>query len=155
MALAIGACIFYKGMASRVSFFLTCHGLPGIRGTVRQASRLKIIVLALVSLFVLGSWCGTGRAGLEGTTTGSALFSPGSLGATYICSKALFQSALPITALHQTGASNWGKPGVGSDFYLLFSPIDGLGFKADPLTGQKLSPSSNVSLKILYSVLIL
>jgi len=122
---------------------------------MRWGSKLKIIVLASVSFFVLGFWCNTSAAPLSGTTSGSLLVSPYSLGPYNICSEPLLlRAGFSIAVAKTANLSGSGNPKAVGEFFV-FSPIETLRIQPNPLSGRDHPFFPKVSLQILNSVLIL
>jgi hypothetical protein len=122
---------------------------------MRRGSRLKISVLGSVSLFVLGFWCNVSAAPVYRPPSGSVLASPSSLGSPSFCSESsLAGFDFLYTSTKSSGLCVSGNAGVVGEFFV-FSPIDGLSIKPDPLSGRDRLSFPKVSLQILNSVFIL
>ena len=122
---------------------------------MRRVSRLKIIVLAAFSFFVLGLWCNASAAPLHGTISGLALVSLHSLKRDSICSESLLLgSGFSIAVAKTANLSDSGNPRAIGEFFV-FSPIETLRIQPNPLSGQDHPFIPEVSLQILNSVFIL
>ncbi len=113
------------------------------------------MVLASVSLFVLGIWCNVFATPLYRTTSASALAGPSPFGSPSFCFKSsLSEFEFLFTFSKTRNLSGSGNPGaVGESFVL--SPIDSLRIQPDPLSGRDRLSFPKVSLQILNSVFIL
>ncbi len=122
---------------------------------MRRGSRLKISVLASVSLFVLAFWCNVSAAPVYRPLSDSVLASPSSFGSPSFCSESsLTGFAFLYTSTKSSGLCGSGNAVVDGEFFV-FSPIGGLSIQPDPLTGRDCLSFSKVSLQILNSVFIL
>ncbi len=122
---------------------------------MRRGSKLKIIVLASVSFFVLGFWCNASAAPLSGKASGSVLVGLNSLGPYSICSEPLLlRAGFSIAVAKTANLSGSGNPRAVGEFFV-FSPIETLRIQPNPLSGRDHPFFPKVSLQILSSVLIL
>ncbi len=122
---------------------------------MRRGSRIKIIVLASVSFFVLGFWCNVSAAPVYRPPSDSVLAGPHSFAPPSFCSKSFLAGFdFLYTSAKTRDLSGPGNPGAVGEFFV-FSPIDGLGIQPNPLSGRDHPFFPKVSLQILNSVFIL
>jgi len=122
---------------------------------MRRGPRLKVIVLASVSLFVVGIWCKLSAGPLYRATSGSAPADLLPFGSPSFCSKpSLDGFDFLFTFMKTGGHSGSGNSGSVGEFFV-FSLIDSLRIQSNLLSGQDNPFIPKVSLQILNSVFIL